>query len=164
MKIVIFYSTLIEDTKESAKILKNLINAEVVLIPIERAKDECILKYNFIVLGASAYNGRVQNSFKIFISRNIKTLLGKPHALYVNGDENLDILYNLNKAFTPELIESSFACGNFGYNINTDRGNFLERRKSKKLIEKSGEIPSLNKEEIENYANRINDIIEKRVG
>ena len=163
MNIAIIYSTLIEDTKESAELLRDLINVEVRTIPIDNAKFECLLKYNYIILGASTYNGKVQNSLKIYISRNIKTLLGKPVGLYVNGDENLSLEDNLNKAFTPELIESSFIRGNFGYNINTDRGNFLERRKSKKILEKSDEIPELNIKEIENYANEINDIIKKRV-
>lgn len=162
MKIAIIYSTLTEDTKKSAKLLKNLINAEVVLISIKNAKDVCLLKYNFIILGASTYN-KVQNSFKRYISRNIKTLLEKPHALYVNNDENLDMKANLNKVFTTEMIESSFICSNFGYEINTDIGNFIERRKSKKIIENADKLPTLNKNKIEEFAKIINELIEKRV-
>lgn len=162
MKIAIIYSTLTDDTKKSAKLLKDLINAEVVLISIKNAKDVCLLKYNFIILGASTYN-KVQNSFKIYISRNIKTLLEKPHALYVNNDENLDIKANLNKVFTTELIESSSIYSNFGYEINTDRGNFFERRKSKKIIENVDKLPTLNKNKIEEFAKIINELIEKRV-
>lgn len=163
MKIGIFYSTLIEDTEKSAEMLKELINAEVVPIPIDNAKDICILKYNFIILAASTYNGKVQASMKKYISRNLKTLLGKPHALYVNSDENLDLLTNLNKVFTTEIIESSFTCSNFGYNINADTGNFIQRRKSKKIIENNDEIPSLNEKEISKFAQTINELIEKRV-
>ena len=162
MKIAIIYSTLTDDTKKSAKLLKDLINAEVVLISIKNAKDVCLLKYNFIILGASTYN-KVQNSFKIYISRNIKTLLEKPHALYVNNDENLDIKANLNKVFTTELIESSSIYSNFGYEINTDIGNFFERRKSKKIIENVDKLPTLNKNKIEEFAKIINELIEKRV-
>lgn len=162
MKIAIIYSTLTDDTKTSAKLLKDLINAEVVLISIKNAKDVCLLKYNFIILGASTYN-KVQNSFKIYISRNIKTLLEKPHALYVNNDENLDIKANLNKVFTTELIESSSIYSNFGYEINTDIGNFFERRKSKKIIQNVDKLPTLNKNKIEEFAKIINELIEKRV-
>ena len=162
MKIAIIYSTLTDDTKKSAKLLKDLINAEVVLISIKNAKDVCLLKYNFIILGASTYN-KVQNSFKIYISRNIKTLLEKPHALYVNNDENLDIKANLNKVFTTELIESSSIYSNFGYEINTDIGNFFERRKSKKIIQNVDKLPTLNKNKIEEFAKIINELIEKRV-
>ncbi|WP_407432222.1 flavodoxin domain-containing protein [Methanobrevibacter sp.] len=162
MKIAIIYSTLIDDTKKSAKILKELINAEVVLISIDNVKDICLLKYNFIILGASTYY-KVQGSFKQFISRNTKTLLEKPYALYVNSDENLDIVINLNKVFSTEIIESSRLCSNFGYNINTDIGNFIQRRKSKKIIENNETIPSLNKDKIEEFAKIINELIEKRV-
>ena len=162
MKIAIIYSSLTEDTKKSAKLLKDLINAEVVLISIKNAKDVCLLKYNFIILGASTYF-KVQNSFKRYISRNIKTLLEKPHALYVNNDENLDMKANLNKVFTTGMIESSFICSNFGYEINTDIGNFIERRKSKKIIENVDKLPTINKNKIEEFAKIINELIEKRV-
>ncbi len=163
MKIAIIYSTLIEDTKKSALLLKDLINAEVKLIPIENARDVCLLRYNYIILGASTYNNEVQGSLKRYISRNIKTLLEKPTALYVNSDENLDRFENLNKVFTKELIESSFISSNFGYEINTDIGNFIQKRKNKKILEKNENIPHLNENEIENYANAINDLIKKRV-
>lgn len=163
MKILLLYSTLIEDTKKSAILLKELIDAEVVLVPIERAKDQCLLKYNFIILAASTYNNKVQNSFKIYVSRNIKTLLGKPHALYVNSDENLSIDENLNKVFTRELIESSIISSNFGYELNPYIGNFIEKRKTKKLIENGENLPSLNIDKIKNYAYFINKLIEKRV-
>lgn len=164
MKIAIIFSTLIKDSKESAKILKELINSEVVLISIENVKDICLLKYNLIILGGSTYNNKVQGLFKRYMSRNIKTLLEKPHALYLNSDENIDMNINLNKVFTREIIESSIACSNFGYNINADTGNFLERRKYKKIIEKNNnEIPSLNKKKIEEFARIINDLIKKRV-
>lgn len=163
MKTAIIYSTLIDDTKKSAKILKELIKSEVVLISIENVKDICLLKYNFIILGASTYNGMVQGSFKRYVSRNIKTLIEKPHALYVNSDENLDMMTNLDKVFSQEIIESSFVYSNFGYEINTDIGNYIQRRKSKKIIEKNDNVPILNKHKIEKFANNINNLIEKRV-
>ncbi|WP_296794166.1 flavodoxin domain-containing protein [uncultured Methanobrevibacter sp.] len=162
MKIAIIHTTLTDDSKKSAKILKELINTEVVLISIDNVKDICLLKYNFIILGASTYY-KVQGSFKKFISRNIKTLLEKPYALYVNSDENLDIVTNLNKVYSTEIIESSIVCSNFGYNISTDIGNFIQRRKSKKIIENNETIPSLNKDKIEEFAKIINELIEKRV-
>ena len=62
MKIAIIYSTVTDDTKKSAKMLKELINAEVVLISIDNVKDICLLKYNFIILGVSTYY-KVQGSF-----------------------------------------------------------------------------------------------------
>ena len=163
MKIAIIYSTLIEDTKKSALLLKKLLNADVKLISINNVKDICLLKYNFIILGASTYNNKVQGSFKRYVSRNIKTLIEKPTALYVNSDENLSKYENLNKVFSKEMIESSFITSNFGYEINTDIGNFIERRKSKKIIEKNENVPHLNENEIKNYANEINDLIKRRV-
>jgi len=164
MKIAIIYSTLISDTKESAKILSELINADVQLISIKNAKDTCLLKYNLIILGASTFNCKVQGLFKIYLSRNIKTLLEKPIALYVNGDENSDMYYNLNKVFTREIIESSLISSNFGYEINEDIGSFKKKIMLKKILKKNEKLPKLNTEEIRNYSNFINELIEKRVG
>lgn len=45
MKIAIIYSTSSGITKKAAKILSNKIKAKIQLIPIEKAKTACLLKY-----------------------------------------------------------------------------------------------------------------------
>ena len=48
MKIAIIYSTSSGITKKAAKILSNKIKAKIQLIPIEKAKTACLLKYDFM--------------------------------------------------------------------------------------------------------------------
>ena len=67
MKIAIIYSTSSRTTKKACKILSSKINASVQLIPIEKAKTACLLKYNYIILAGSAYNGKVQSALSIGI-------------------------------------------------------------------------------------------------
>ncbi len=50
MKIAIIYSTSSGITKKAAKILSNKIKAKIQLIPIEKAKTACLLKYDFIII------------------------------------------------------------------------------------------------------------------
>ena len=88
MKLAIIYSTSSRTTKKACKILSSKIKCEVQLIPIEKAKSACLLKYNFIILAGSAYNGKVQSAMKRYISRNMKTLKEKPIALVMNCEEN----------------------------------------------------------------------------
>ncbi|WP_458405588.1 flavodoxin domain-containing protein [Methanobrevibacter sp.] len=163
MNIAIIYSTNNKSTKKSCKILSEKIKADVKLIPIDKAKNECILKYNFIILAGSALLGRVQSSLKIFISNNLKTLKEKPLGLIINCEEDKDRFY---KTFSEELVDSSYICSNFGFEI-TDDGNYIEKRLVKKLIDKykkdNNSIPTLNINEINNFANTINEMIEKRV-
>ena len=167
MKIAIIYSTSSKSTKKACKLLSSKIKAKVQLIPIEKAKTACLLKYNFIILAGSAYNGKVQTGLKRYLSRNMKTLKEKPVALVMNCEENIDTRDRLNKTFTEELVDSSHFSSNFGYELNPDEGNFLEKRKIKNMIndyKKDGKsLPMLNLNEINNFANYMNNMIEKRV-
>ena len=65
MKIAIIYSTSSGITKKAAKILSNKIKAKIQLIPIEKAKTACLLKYDFIILAGSLYHGKVQGILHI---------------------------------------------------------------------------------------------------
>ena len=167
MKIAIIYSTSSRSTKKACKILSSKIKANVTLIPIEKAKTACLLKYNFIILAGSAYNGKVQSALKRYISRNMKTLKEKPIALVMNCEEGIDTRERLNKTFSSELVESSYISSNFGYELNPDEGNFIEKRRTNNLIndyKKNGmDLPVLNADEIDEFANYINNMIEKRV-
>ena len=167
MKIGIIYSTSSKSTKKACKLLSNKIKGNVQLIPIEKAKTACLLKYNFIILAGSAYNGKVQNALKRYISRNIKTLQEKPVALVMNCEEGIDTRDRLNKTFTEELVKSSCMNSNFGHELDPDEGNFIEKRKTNNLInsyKKYGKsLPVLNMDEIDKFADYINNLIEKRV-
>ena len=125
MKIAIIYTTNSSDTKKSCRILSQKLKANVQLIPIEMAKSDCILKYNFIILAGSAFKGRVQNEMRRYISRNVKNLKEKPLALIINSEEEID---RFNKTFTEELVSSSYIYSNFGYELNPDDGNYIEKR------------------------------------
>lgn len=168
MKIAIIYSTSSKSTKKACKILSNKIKATVQLIPIEKAKTACLLKYNFIILAGSNNNGKVQGALKRYISRNIKTLQEKPIALILNCEEERYSKNNLNSTFSQTLVDSSLISSNFGYEFNPDEGNFIERKKTNNIINKykkeGKNLPILNMDEIENFANYINDMIDKRVG
>jgi menaquinone-dependent protoporphyrinogen oxidase len=167
MKIAIIYSTSSRNTKKACKILSSKIKASIQLIPIEKAKSECLLKYNFIILAGSAYNGKVQNELKRYISRNMKTLKEKPTALVMNCEEGIDTRDRLQKTFSEELVNTSEISSNFGYELNPDEGNFIEKRRMKNKIDqykKDGKsLPVLNMDEIDNFADYINDMIDKRV-
>ena len=120
MKIAIIYSTSSGITKKAAKILSNKIKAKIQLIPIEKAKTACLLKYDFIILAGSLYHGKVQGTLKRYISRNMGTLMEKPVALFMNCDEKSNTKSHLNKTFSEQLVKSSFISSNFGYEINPD--------------------------------------------
>lgn len=162
MKIAIIYSTSSGITKKAAKILSNKIKAKIQLIPIEKAKTACLLKYDFIILAGSLYHGKVQGTLKRYISRNMGTLMEKPVALFMNCDEKSNTKSHLNKTFSEQLVKSSFISSNFGYEINPDEGNFIDKIKAKKTLS-SENIPVLDMDEIDKFASYINNLIDKRI-
>jgi menaquinone-dependent protoporphyrinogen oxidase len=164
MKIAIIYTTTNRSTKKSCEMLSKKVNADVRLIPIEKVKTECILKYDFILIASSAVNGKVQSKLKAYVSHNIKSLKGKPLGLIINCEEDTD---RFNKTFTEELVETSRIKSNFGYELDPNEGNFMDKRKTAKLIEnytKDGkELPCLNTNKINEFAGYINNLIERRI-
>ena len=164
MKIAIIYTSINESTKKSCEILKSKVKADVKLISIKNAKTECILKYNYIILAASAIRGKVQSDLKLYISRNAQNLKEKPLALIINSEYDAD---RFDETFTEELVNLSKIKSNFGYELNPNEGNYFEKRKTNKLIEEysknNKELPSLNFDEINKFADNINSTIEKRV-
>ena len=64
MKIAIIYSTSSGITKKTAKILSNKIKAKIQLIPIEKAKTACLLKYDFIILAGSIISWKSPGNLK----------------------------------------------------------------------------------------------------
>ena len=85
----------------------------------------------------------------------------------MNCEEGIDTRDRLNKTFTEELVNSSCMNSNFGYELDPDEGNFIEKRKTNNLInsyKKYGKsLPVLNMDEIDKFADYINNLIEKRV-
>ena len=164
MRIGIIYTTTNKSTKKSCKILERKVIAEVQLIPIDLAKNDCIIKYNFLILAASALNGNVQSSLKRYISKNMKNLKEKPLGLIINCEEDKN---RFNDTFSEELVNSSNIYSNFGYELDADEGNFFKKIKTNKIIEKyqdlDMELPSLNISEIDKFADYMNNLIEKRV-
>lgn len=167
MKIAIIYSTNIKATKKAAKILSTKLNCQTQLIPIEKAKTACLLKYDYIILAGSIDNGKVQGVLKRYISRNLKTLMEKPTALFLNCDEKGNSMENFDKTFSKELVNSSFLKSNFGTEIDKNEGNFFEKRFKTKLISnyknEEKNLPMLNLNEINEFANYINNMIKQRI-
>lgn len=167
MKIAIIYSTNIKATKKAAKILSTKLNCQTQLIPIEKAKTACLLKYDYIILAGSIDNGKVQGVLKRYISRNLKTLMEKPTALFLNCDEKGNNMENFDKTFSKELVNSSFLKSNFGTEIDKNEGNFFEKRFKTKLISnyknEEKNLPMLNLNEINEFANYINNMIKQRI-
>ena len=66
----------------------------------------------------------------------------------MNCDEKSNTKSHLNKTFSEATpLNGSFISSNFGYEINPDEGNFIDKIKAKKTLS-SENIPVLDMDEI----------------
>jgi len=142
MKNCILYTTKHGSTEKTARMLKEKLHAETDLINLMHEKDPDLSGYDTIILGASIYIGKIQKKMVKFIDRNLKELLSKNIALYILAGEKDKPEDSLHKAYPETLLYHSFAKGYFGYEMNLDKMNFLEKAamKAMKITENKSEI------------------------
>lgn len=129
---------------------------------MKKPKTACLLKYDFIILAGSLYHGKVQGILKRYISRNMGTLMEKPVAFLWTVMKNQILKVIWTKHFQNNLLNHHLF-SNFGYEINPDEGNFIDKIKAKKTLS-SENIPVLDMDEIDKFASYINNLIDKELG
>ena len=164
MKTAIIYGTTTGTSRKIAKILASSLEGEAITIPVSKAKDECLLKYDFIIIGGSIHRGRVQSSIKSYVSRNQKTLRGINYGLYLSCLSETKGEKYLIDSFGEDIVDAAFIADTFGGELNPNEGNIITRQKTKRIIKKwedSDRTPELKINRIENFVNVINTKIRK---
>jgi len=165
MKTAIIYGTKTGTSRKIAKIIASKIEGEAITIPIAKAKNTCLLKYDFIIIGGSIHMGKIQSDVKSFVIRNSKTIKGINFGLYLSclREDNKDKY--LEESFSREVLDASFIADTFGGELNPEEGDLITRNMTKRIIKKwnkKGEKAEINIQRIEEYVNRINNGINKK--
>lgn len=162
MKTAIIYGTTYGTTHKVAKILAKGIKGECVTIPINKAKSECLQKYDFIIIGGSIHKGRIQSQIKQYTSRNIKTLLGKNIGLFILANNDKEIDKYFRDSFTKGLVDSTVTTGFFGNEIHPEKGNLITKKiminEIENYLKTDEELPSLKFDKIQDFMNEINKL------
>ncbi len=164
MKTAIIYGTTTGTSRKIAKIIASKLKGEVITIPVSKAKDTCLLKYDFIIIGGSIHSGRIQSSIKSYVSRNSKTLKGINYGLYLSCLSETKGEKYLMDSFGEDIVDAAFIADTFGGELNPNEGSYITRQKTKRIIKKwknKGRIPEIKMERIEHFTNEINNKIKK---
>ena len=161
MKTAIIYASKNGTTKKIAKALEEKIKGEVKTIPIAKAKDACLLKYDFIIFGGSIYYGHIQGDLKGFVNKNSKTIKGLNYGLFITCLNKEEKEEYLKKSFGEEIIESALITACFGGELNPNQGNmiskFMIKSALKRLKKENKELPSIDWELVDEFADTINE-------
>lgn len=167
MKTLIIYDSSYGTVKKACNILKDNLLSNTKILNVKNVKNECLLKYDFIIIGGSIKMGKIQGSIKKFVQNNQKTLLNKNIGLFIsciNEDESIKYLKN---SYGESLFESAFISSSFGGELDPEKGNIITKKIMKTILKEfeneNKPLPQLKKEKIIEFAKKINENFEKLI-
>lgn len=152
MRCLVIYDEINSSAAGVAKDIIDNINCEFKrAFPVKRAKDACLLRYDYIILGGSINRGKIPGDLKRYVDRNKKTLESKNFSIYIVCYDKEKVDKYLYKSFSKELINSSYS---YTYFLDKNDSGFFSK-KNKMEPEK---IEKINKENINNLIDEVNKI------
>ena len=152
MKTLIIYDKINSSAESLSKEILDNINCEFKrAFPVNKAKDTCLIKYDFIILGGSIKRGNIPGNLKRYVERNRKTLKGKNFALFIICYDREKIDKYFYKSFSKELVSALYTQEYF---LDKNNAGLFNNKNNMS----SDEIKKLNKEHVNELINNINEI------
>ncbi|MDF2605996.1 MAG: hypothetical protein K0S34_186 [Bacillales bacterium] len=157
MKTLIIYATKQGSSEGVAQLLKNKLNGEVILVNLLKEKVPAISEFDTVIIGGSIYAGKIQKKLSSFVKEYLPELLSKHVGLFIcaaHFDPEV-IKKELIESFPEELFNHAIAKDAFGYKIEREKLNFIEKAIVKKIMGITENTNKLSVESIENFARKI---------
>ncbi len=109
--------------------LKSRLTGDVSIVNIMLEPASRLEEYDNIILGGSIYIGKIQKKLSNFITNNLPLLLEKRIGLFICAGEKDEALLGkeLTLAFPPLLFDHAIVKDVFGFEIDMEKLNFLEK-------------------------------------
>lgn len=158
MKILILYDDVDTYASQISQEIIDDINSDFIrAFPVKKAKDTCLLKYDFIVLGSSIKRGKIPGPMKRYVERNKATIKGKNIGLFISCFNKEKVDKYLYKSYSKTIVESARFSQYF---IEKNSSRFKILRKNEEEIDEET-INKFNQKRKEELVDNINQIIEK---
>ncbi len=156
---LIAYGTRYGSTEECFDILINeLADKNVKIINLKTAKEEVNLNdYEKIIIGGPINAGKLNKHVRKFAEKNVQALLNKKIGLFITHIEPEDSAVKyFNASFPLKLVEKAVVKSCFGGALYFERLSALERPILKMITKTSENFNHINKENIIEFAKKIN--------
>ncbi|WP_141430796.1 flavodoxin domain-containing protein [Bacillus sp. 03113] len=156
MKTIIIYATKYGSVEKAAQILKSKMGGRVDLFNIMKESIPSLEKYDRVILGGSIYVGKIQKKLSNYTVKNLSTLLTKNIGLFIcAGEKDSDVREKeLIEAYPDELYQHATTKEIFGFEINYEKLNFLEKLVMRsKGVKKS--VSKIAEDKIEVFAKKM---------
>lgn len=153
MSTVIFYMSRHGSAEKSARLLKEKVKGQVVLVNLKTDKVPNLEQFDTVIMGGSIHGGKIQNKIKKFCRKYMNELLTKRLGLYVccmkKGEEAQHQFIN---AYPDPLRSHAEVKGIFGGEFMFEKMNVLERMIVKKAAQVTKSISNINQGVIDHFA------------
>ena len=157
MKYVIVYCSTHGTTEKAAKMVKERLIGDVVLLDLKKRSEIDLTIFDTVIIGGSIHVGNVQSKVRRFISKNLNVLKQKRIGLFLCCMREGEVAeLQFNKAFPLELREISVANSLFGGEFLVSKMNFIERQIVKKVSDTTENTYFLKEDNIRQFADILN--------
>jgi len=157
MNTLIVYATKYGCAQKCAMELSKELKDNVELINLKEKNNVDFLKYDRIIIGGSAYIGRIQKEVTDFISNNLEEILKKEIGLFICGMQEGDMLAKeISDNFPAELIGKAKSVKHFGGEFTFNKMNFMEKVIVKKISKVAFDKSDIKHDNIKRLAMELN--------
>lgn len=157
MDTLIVYATKYGCAQRCAMELSKELKDNVELINLKEKSNVDFSKYDKIIIGGSAYIGRIQKEVTDFISNNLEELLKKEIGLFICGMQEGDMLAKeISDNFPAELISKAKSVKHFGGEFTFNKMNFMEKVIVKKISKVTSDKSDIKHDNIKRLAMELN--------
>lgn len=160
MKTLIIYSTKHGTAEKAVNILKSKLKGEVHTVNIMLEPGTEVEEYDNIILGGSIYIGNIQKKLSSFVNTNLPLLLKKRIGLFLCAAEEDETLKEkeFRIAFPPTLFDHARAKEVFGFELDMEKLNFLEKLAMSKIKGFKTSMFKLSEEKIDGFAEKMGGV------
>lgn len=166
MKTLVIYGSRRGTTKYCAELIGKTLGEESILIDVKCRDIRSYLEsYEQIIIGANAFNFKLNRNVRSFIKGNLDIIIEKRVYLYIccSAEEEKDTLSLYEASYPTELLEKAKSMDNFGGRLDTSNESWLIKRILKRM--KVNDYDTMDENTVIKWASKLqNNLNEVRNG
>ena len=153
MNTLIAYGTKYGCAEQCAIELSNELDGKVDTVNLKENNKIELAKYDRVIIGGSAYIGKIQKEVTDFINLNLNELMKKEIGLFICGmQEGEELKKEIAGNFPEQLLEKAKSVKHFGGEFIFRKMNFFERAIVKKISKVTSDKSDIKHDNIKKLA------------
>lgn len=157
MNTLIAYGTKYGCAEKCAIELAKELNDSVDIVNLKDNNNVDLAKYDHVIIGGSAYIGKIQKEVTDFMTSRLNELMNKEIGLFICGMQQGDLMdKEIADNFPAELLKKARSVKHFGGEFTFKKMNFMEKAIVKKIVKVTSDTSDIKHDNIKSLAMEIN--------